>query len=142
MAIAVLAGPGDNILVPSPGFPLYSVLADSTLVDCKHYNLIVNYCFQNLKKIIVFDMIFWSPYLHIQPERSWEVDLKQMESLIDSKTTLIVVNNPSNPCGSVWSSEHIMAIIKLAEKYQLPIVADEVYADFVSSPNKKSNRLL
>ncbi|ESN98752.1 hypothetical protein HELRODRAFT_185032 [Helobdella robusta] len=105
LAISVLAGSGDNILVPRPGFSLYQVLAHSYSIECKYYDLVA--------------------------DRLWEADLLHMESLIDSKTTLIVINNPSNPCGSVWTKEHIMDILKLAEKYQLPIVADEVYADFV-----------
>lgn len=52
-----------------------------------------------------------------------------MESLIDEKTKGILVNNPSNPCGSVYSKEHLEEIAKLAEKYCLPIIADEVYAN-------------
>ena len=38
-----------------------------------------------------------------QPEKQWEIDLEHLESLIDATTKAIVVNNPSNPCGSVYS---------------------------------------
>jgi alanine-alpha-ketoisovalerate/valine-pyruvate aminotransferase len=58
-----------------------------------------------------------------------------MESLIDENTVSIVVNNPSNPCGSVYSKKHLTAIIRLAEKYALPIIADEVYAEMVCLKN-------
>ena len=47
-----------------------------------------------------------------QPDRSWEVDLDHLESLIDDRTKAIVVNNPSNPCGSVYSKEHLEAILE------------------------------
>lgn len=47
-----------------------------------------------------------------QPERSWEVDIDHLESQIDEKTRAIVVNNPSNPCGSVYSKEHLEAILE------------------------------
>jgi len=57
--------------------------------------------------------------------------LAQLESLIDEKTVTIIVNNPSNPCGSVFSKTHLLNIIKLAEKYKLPIIADEVYGEMV-----------
>lgn len=50
-----------------------------------------------------------------------------MESLIDSKTKFILVNDPSNPLGSCWSEKHKKQIIDLARKYNLPIVADEIY---------------
>lgn len=46
-----------------------------------------------------------------QPEKSWEADLKQMESLVDDKTACLIVNNPSNPCGSVFSKSHLQKIV-------------------------------
>jgi tyrosine aminotransferase len=66
-----------------------------------------------------------------QPEREWEVDLEQLGSLVDSRTRVILMNNPSNPCGSVFSLEHIQAILATAEKHQLPVISDEVYYDMV-----------
>lgn len=39
----------------------------------------------------------------MQPENNWEADLEMMQSLIDENTKAILVNNPSNPCGSVYS---------------------------------------
>ena len=56
-----------------------------------------------------------------QPGKSWEIDLKHLESLIDEKTACILINNPSNPCGSVYSREHLKQILVLAEKYKLPV---------------------
>lgn len=47
-----------------------------------------------------------------QPDRSWEVDLGHLESLIDDRTKAIIMNNPSNPCGSVYSKEHLEAILE------------------------------
>jgi histidinol-phosphate/aromatic aminotransferase/cobyric acid decarboxylase-like protein len=43
-------------------------------------------------------------------ERSWECDLEQMTSLVDSRTRAIVINNPSNPCGSVYSKVRLHAV--------------------------------
>lgn len=64
------------------------------------------------------------------------VDLEQLMSQIDNKTVAIVVNNPSNPCGSVYSVEHLKDIINVAKQYRLPIIADEVYGDMVSIYHK------
>lgn len=54
-----------------------------------------------------------------------------MESVIDTRTAAIIVNNPSNPCGSVFSREHLSAIIEIAEQNRVPIIADEIYEHFV-----------
>ena len=51
----------------------------------------------------------------VQPEKSWEVDLEHMASLIDERTKAIVVVNPSNPCGSNFSREHILDILSGTE---------------------------
>uniref|UniRef100_A0A8D2ZDW9 Tyrosine aminotransferase n=1 Tax=Scophthalmus maximus TaxID=52904 RepID=A0A8D2ZDW9_SCOMX len=116
LAISVLCNPGDNILVPSPGFSLYKTLAVSMGIKVKFYNLL--------------------------PERSWEVDLQHMESLIDERTSCLIVTNPSNPCGSVFSKEHLQKILRVASRHCVPILADEIYSDMVfpgcSSPSMAS----
>ena len=67
-----------------------------------------------------------------QADRCWEADLDDLERQVDSNTRAIVVNNPSNPCGSVYSQEHLRGIVGVARKHRLPIISDEVYADVVS----------
>ncbi|CAO2609922.1 Tyrosine aminotransferase [Lemmus lemmus] len=110
LCLAVLANPGQNILIPRPGFSLYRTLAESMGIEVKLYNLL--------------------------PEKSWEIDLKQLESLIDDKTACLVVNNPSNPCGSVFSKRHLQKILAVAERQCVPILADEIYGDMVFSDSK------
>jgi tyrosine aminotransferase len=51
----------------------------------------------------------------LQPDREWQVDTAHMESLVDANTAAIVVNNPSNPCGCVYSAEHLSEILAVAE---------------------------
>ncbi|PVD20648.1 hypothetical protein C0Q70_18806 [Pomacea canaliculata] len=105
LCITALANPGQNILVPRPGFSIYKTLAESLGVVIRTYDLL--------------------------PEKSWEVDLQHLVELIDYNTTAIIVNNPSNPCGSVYSKEHLLAIIDIAARYKVPIIADEIYEHFV-----------
>ncbi|XP_032378286.1 tyrosine aminotransferase-like [Etheostoma spectabile] len=116
LAISVLCNPGDNILVPCPGFSLYKTLAVSMGIEVKLYNLL--------------------------PEKSWEVDLKHLESLIDERTSCLIVTNPSNPCGSVFSKAHLQKILKVASRHCVPILADEIYSNMVfpgcSSPSVAS----
>ena len=59
------------------------------------------------------------------------MDLLHMESLIDENTAAIIVNSPSNPCGSVFSVAHMKQILSIAEQYKVPIIADEIYDNFV-----------
>lgn len=110
LAIAVIANESQNILIPRPGFSIYKTLAEGFGVECRSYNLL--------------------------PEKSWEVDLKHMESLIDVNTSAIIITNPSNPCGSVFSKQHILDILAIAEKHHVPIIADEIYEHFVFPGNE------
>ncbi|KAL7530503.1 hypothetical protein ACHAXR_003530, partial [Thalassiosira sp. AJA248-18] len=124
LALTALLDEDSVLLVPRPGFPLYQVIAESHGASVVHYDLL--------------------------PDQRWECDLNHMEGIIlgekikkekssssnDSSNNKknnvvrgIVVNNPSNPTGAVYSEEHLMQIVELAEKYQVPIVADEIYGD-------------
>jgi len=73
----------------------------------------------------------------VQPERGWEVDVEDLVSKADDDTSCIIVNNPSNPCGSVYSRRHLREILRAAETLRLPIIADEIYADFVSRRRRR-----
>jgi tyrosine aminotransferase len=103
MVIEAIANPGDNILVPKPGFPLYATLMRPHGIEDRSYNL--------------------------QMEKGASVDLAHLESQIDEKTRAIIVNNPSNPTGAVYSKCHLEAILRIAERRRVPIIADEIYGD-------------
>jgi len=121
----VLANPGQNILVPRPGFAIYRTLAEGLGIQVKYYDLLVRISAKS--GATLFNLDFFCR----QPDRQWEVDLAQLESVIDTRTAAIIVNNPSNPCGSVFSREHLSAIIEIAEQNRVPIIADEIYEHFV-----------
>lgn len=103
LCITALLNPGDNLLIPLPAFSLYECICGSKGFDVKRYKLLA--------------------------EKNWEADIAHMRSLIDDRTRAILVNNPSNPCGSVYSQEHLKEILAIAEEFKLPIIADEIYAD-------------
>ncbi|KAG0342332.1 hypothetical protein BG000_005392 [Podila horticola] len=73
---------------------------------------------------------------NIPPENNWEMDLKQLESLIDERTSTVVMNNPSNPCGSVFRKQHLLDFLAVCERHHLPVIADEIYCDLVFSGNE------
>lgn len=99
-----------NILIPKPGFPIYRTLAENIGVEVRYYSL--------------------------SPENNWEINLFDLEKKIDYNTAAIVVNNPSNPCGSVYSASHLKNILKIARKHRVPIIADEIYEQLVFPGNK------
>ncbi|CAK4077192.1 unnamed protein product [Aphanomyces euteiches] len=103
IAITGMCNPGDNILIPKPAFSLYKSIADAHRIQARYYDLF--------------------------PEKNWEADTEQMASLIDNRTQAILINNPSNPCGSVFSKSHLEAILRVAETHRVPIIADEIYGD-------------
>ena len=101
--------------MPRPGFRLYRVIAESHGASVAHYGLL--------------------------PDRSWECNLDHVERLIllhdreksarGNRTVVrgILVNNLSNLTGAVHREEHLMDIVRLAERYRVPILADEIYSD-------------
>lgn len=104
-----LAEPGENILVPKPCWN-YSTWLNGSGIEAKYYNL--------------------------DPHDAWNVDISHLESLIDSDTRAILLNTPGNPCGNVFSREHILDILELANRHKLPIISDEVY-EFFTFPGVK-----
>ncbi|KAJ3655527.1 hypothetical protein Zmor_014654 [Zophobas morio] len=99
-----------NLLIPKPGFSIYRTLAETIGIKVKYYNLIA--------------------------ENNWEVDLENLEKQIDCFTAAIILNNPSNPCGSVYSEKHLKEILGIARLHQIPVIADEIYEQIVFSKNK------
>jgi tyrosine aminotransferase len=104
MCFQALANSGENILVPRPCFN-YKTWLWGPSIEARSYNL--------------------------DPNEDWAIDLKHLELQIDIKTKAILINNVGNPCGNVFSRDHLMDILKIAEKYRVPIISDEIYEFFV-----------
>ena len=101
LVMTALLNPNDEILIPSPDYPLWTTsvsLAGGTPV---HY---------------VCD-----------EESDWNPDLKDIELKITKKTRGIVLINPNNPTGAVYEKDVVEGIVRLAEKHKLIVFADEIY---------------
>lgn len=101
MAMQALLNNGDEMLVPAPDYPLWTAAVTLSGGDAVHY-----LCDES---------------------KGWEPDLADMERKITDKTRGIVVINPNNPTGAVYSRETLEHIVALARKHQLIIFADEIY---------------
>ena len=101
MAMQGLLNNGDEMLVPSPDYPLWTAAINLSGGKAVHY---------------------------ISDEASdWNPDIKDIESKITLKTKGIVVINPNNPTGAVYQRDVLVKIVRLAEKHNLIIYADEIY---------------
>lgn len=101
LSLRALLNPGDEVLLPSPDYPLWSaatILNDGVPVyyDCK-------------------------------PENGFQPDPEQIEALISPRTRAIVLINPNNPSGAVYPRETLQAIVAVAEKHRILLMADEIY---------------
>ncbi|KAK4052179.1 hypothetical protein OIV83_002474 [Microbotryomycetes sp. JL201] len=104
MALTTMVSPDSNILLPKPLFTAYEAMVASIECEIRYYDLL--------------------------PEQGWQVDFDSVEKLVDDKTALLLINNPSNPCGSNWSESHLRDIASLCHRLCLPVISDEVYAGF------------
>jgi alanine-synthesizing transaminase len=105
LSLRALLNPGDEVLVPSPDYPLWSAAVALNGGVARHYSCPV--------------------------ESAFAPDIEHMESLIGKRTRAIVVINPNNPSGAVYDRATLQAIVDLAERHGLVVLTDEIYDQMV-----------
>jgi aspartate aminotransferase/aminotransferase len=103
--VAAIAEEGDEILIPDPGWPNYVAMIELARVVPVRYPL--------------------------PPENGYLPDLAELEARITPRAKAIVINNPSNPTGAVFPEETVRALVTLARKHDLWLIADEIYEDLI-----------
>jgi alanine-synthesizing transaminase len=103
LTLTALADAGTEVLVPVPTYPLYTAV---------------------LAKIGARPV-----YYRTDPARGWLPDLDHLQRLVTPATRALVVIDPNNPTGAAYPPEVRRALVEIAERHGLPIVADEVYGD-------------
>ncbi|BBY39408.1 putative aspartate aminotransferase [Mycobacterium mantenii] len=113
MTLQALLDNGDEVLIPSPDYPLWTAstsLAGGTPV---HY-----LCDET---------------------QAWQPDIADLESKISERTKALVIINPNNPTGAVYSREVLTQMVELARKHELLLLADEIYDKILYDDAKHIN---
>lgn len=103
IALNALANPGEEVMVPSPTYPLYTAVTAKIAAKTVYYRT--------------------------DPNDGWMPDLDQIRSLITPKTRALVVIDPNNPTGAVYPDAVRRELIALAAEHGFVLLADEVYGD-------------
>lgn len=101
LCMQALLDTGDEILIPSPDYPLWTACATLAGGTPVHYRC--------------------------DEQADWNPDLSDMEAKITPRTKAVVIINPNNPTGAVYAKEVLEGIVEIARKHQLMIFADEIY---------------
>ncbi|HEV2379888.1 MAG TPA: aminotransferase class I/II-fold pyridoxal phosphate-dependent enzyme [Terriglobia bacterium] len=101
LCLAALVNPGENVLTPRPEYPLYWAVLAKLGAELNTYAL--------------------------DEGSGWEPDLDDMARRVNSRTRAIVVINPNNPTGSLYSRRTLEAVAELAREHNLVVFADEIY---------------
>jgi aspartate aminotransferase len=99
--ILALAGPGDEVLYPDPGFPMYESITS----------------FAGATPVPV----------PLREANDFRIDVDELAGLITPRSRLLIINSPHNPCGSALTREDCAAIAELARRHDLVVLSDEVY---------------
>ncbi len=105
MAMQALLNNGDEVLIPAPDYPLWTAAVSLSGGVAVHY-----LC---------------------DEQADWFPDIADMESKITSNTRAIVIVNPNNPTGAVYSKEILLQILHLCRKHDLILFADEIYSKII-----------
>jgi len=103
LALGAVVDAGGEVLVPMPTYPLYTAVLAKLDAKAKYYRL--------------------------EPSQGWMPDLDHLERLVTPSTRALVIIDPNNPTGAVYSTETRRALLNFADRHGLLILADEVYGD-------------
>ena len=101
MTMQALMNDGDEVLIPMPDYPLWTAAANLAGGSAVHYRC--------------------------DEDNNWQPNIDDIRAKITDKTRGIVVINPNNPTGALYSNEVLLQIIELAREHNLVLMADEIY---------------
>jgi alanine-synthesizing transaminase len=109
----ILCNPGDEVLIPTPSYPLFDLLADIQDVRLVRYPLIYDH--------------------------GWQIDFFALEALLTTRTRAVVVVHPNNPTGHFTKHDERLRLNQICADRQIAMIADEVFLDFALSAEPRSS---
>lgn len=97
--------PGDEVILPDPGYPAYT--SQVSFIGA-------------VPKLVT-----------LREETGFRMDLDQLASLVTPKTRMLIINTPQNPTGGILTEEDVKFVCELAHKHDLLVVSDEIYSQLV-----------
>ena len=101
LCLTALVNPGENVLTPSPDYPLYSAVLAKLSIPLNAYDL--------------------------NEDDAWQPDLADIRGKITPQTRGLVLINPNNPTGALYSQKMLESVAELAREHNLVVFADEIY---------------
>ena len=109
----VLCSRGDNILIHSPTYVGFSVVAENNGYHLIHSPLILD------------------------SKNIWRMDFADMErKIVENKIHVAIICSPHNPCGRVWTREELETALEIFERHEVFVISDEIWSDIIFSGNK------
>jgi aspartate/methionine/tyrosine aminotransferase len=104
-AIMALCEPGDQVIYPNPGFPIYESMINFIGAEAVP--------------------------LQLSERRQFRFDIEELEQLVSNRTRMIILNSPHNPTGGALTEGDLQRIAELAIEHDLVVLADEIYSDII-----------
>ena len=103
LLLTALLNPGDEILLPGPGYPIYAAIINKLDARARYY--------------------------YLDQKTNWQPSFDEIKSLINERTKALILINPSNPTGAITPDETTTRLLELAAEHDLLVISDEVYRD-------------
>ncbi len=113
ICLSALLNQGENFLMPTPGYPLYTAVQSKLELEPNPY--------------------------YLDEFNGWQPDIEDIRSKINSRTRAIVLINPNNPTGSVCQPETLLELVNLAKEHNLVLFTDEIYDKLIFDGKKMTS---
>ena len=111
--LSAIVRPGDEVLIPDPGWPNFEMLVRLQGASPVYYS--------------------------VDPANDWLPDPAEVESLISNRTALIIMNSPANPTGALFPDPLVDRFIEIAQRHDVTLLSDEVYDELIYDGGKPAN---